>query len=372
MPISPWKSLIILALMFLLVPISSAETMPSPFEDHLLYVAVPGIRDELNHGGSGILVFDIDHGDKFLRRIPARAPDAAGKPEPMRGICASAVTKRLYFTTTKSLTCLDLVSSKILWNKSYPRGCDRMSISPDGATIYLPSMESDWWNVVDASDGRVLNQITTKSGSHNTVLGIDGKHVYLAGLKSKTMTIADTATRQASGTVGPFGGNIRPFTINGSSTLCFCCVDGLLGFEIGDLITGKLLHRVRVEGFETGPTKRHGCPSHGIAMTPDESEIWVSDAHNKQAHIFDATVTPPTLKASVTLREEPGWITFSIDGRYAFISTGDVIDARSKKVIATLEDETGQDVASEKLLEIDFRNGVPVRAGDQFGRGQKQ
>jgi len=40
-------------------------------------------------------------------------------------------------------------------------------------------------------------------------------------------------------------------------------------------------------------------------------------------------------------------------------------------VITTLEDETGQDVASEKLLEIDFSNGVPIRAGDQFGRGQK-
>ena len=47
-------------------------------------------------------------------------------------------------------------------------------------------------------------------------------------------------------------------------------VNELLGFEIGDLVSGKKLHRVEVKGFKKGPTKRHGCPSHGIGLTPDE------------------------------------------------------------------------------------------------------
>ena len=46
-----------------------------------------------------------------------------------------------------------------------------------------------------------------------------------------------------------------------------------------------------------------------------------------------------------------------------------MIDARTRKIVATLKDETGADVQSEKLLEIDFKNGVPVRAGDQFAIG---
>ena len=62
---------------------------------------------------------------------------------------------------------------------------------------------------------------------------------------------------------------IRPLTINSRETLCFVNVNGLIGFEIGDLKTGKMLHRVEVEGFKQGPIKRHGCPSHGIALTPD-------------------------------------------------------------------------------------------------------
>jgi hypothetical protein len=34
-----------------------------------LYVVCPGIRDYLEFGGAGILVFDIDAGHKFVKRI---------------------------------------------------------------------------------------------------------------------------------------------------------------------------------------------------------------------------------------------------------------------------------------------------------------
>lgn len=74
-------------------------------------------------------------------------------------------------------------------------------------------------------------------------------------------------------TVGPFSNAIGQFTINGRQTLCFVNVNALLGFEVGDLQTGKVLHEVAVEGYETGKVKRRGHPSHGIALTRDESEL---------------------------------------------------------------------------------------------------
>ncbi len=336
----------------------------------LLYVAVPGIRDDLQYGGHGLLVFDIDHGHTFVKRIPTAGLRPDGVPDNVKGICASARTKRLYISTTQTLTCLDLVSEKVLWERPYEGGCDRMALSPDGSILYIPSFEKDHWNVADALSGDVIAKIVPKSGAHNTVYGPDGKHVYLAGLRSPLLTVADTATHKASQTIGPFSAAIRPFTVNGSQTLCFVNVNELLGFEIGDLTTGKKLYRVEVKGFETGPVKRHGCPSHGIALTPDESEIWVADAHNQRIHIFDNTVMPPRQVASIRLRDEPGWITFSIDGRLVYPSTGDVIDARTRKIIATLTDENGAAVQSEKLLEIDFEGGQPVKAGNQFGVGE--
>ena len=178
------------------------------------------------------------------------------------------------------------------------------------------------------------------------------------------------ARSQTSTSTGSISAPIRPYTINGSQTLCFVNVNGLLGFEIGDITTGKVLQRVEVRGFKQGPVKRHGCPSHGIGLTPDEKEIWVTDGANCRLHVFDATVMPPQQLQSIELRDQPGWITFSINGRYAYPSTGDVIDTATRRIIAGLQDEHGIAVQSEKLLEIDFRGDRPCSTGNQFGIGQ--
>jgi YVTN family beta-propeller protein len=342
---------------------------PNAGERHFLYVAVPGIRNYLEFGGAGVLVFDMDRDYAFVRRIQTPASQKP-KPENVKGICASAATRRLYFTTLTRLYCLDLVTEKTLWDKDLPGGCDRMAIAPDGKLLYVPSLEGPHWNIVDGASGDVVAQVEPKSGSHNTICGLDGSRVYLAGLRSRLLSVLDTKTRKVEKTVGPFGGPIRPFTVNAAQTLCFVNVNGLLGFEVGDLATGKMLHRVEVQGFKTGITKRHGCPSHGIGLTPDEKEIWVCDAFNSRLHVFDATVMPPKQGPDISLREQPGWVTFSLDGRHAYPSTGEVIDTKTKKIIAALKDEEGRQVHSEKLVEVHCKDGVPLRAGDQFGIGR--
>jgi hypothetical protein len=341
-------------------------------ERRLLYVAAPGIRNYLEYGGHGLLVFDIDNGHKFVKRIPTAGLDAAGNPLNVKGICASVQTKRIHISTTVSLMCLDMVSEKLLWERKYDKGCDRMALSPDGKTLYLPSLENDQWYVLDALSGDEITRITPKSRAHNTVYGPDGKWCYLAGLGSPLLSVADTSTHTVHHTVGPFTHSIRPFTINGSQTLVFVCINECLGFEIGDLTTNKKLHRVEVQGFKMGPVKRHGCPSHGIGLTPDEKEVWVCDAHNQRMHVFDATVMPPKQVASIQCRDEPGWISFSLDGKLAYPSSGDVIDVKTREIVARLTDEQGRAVGSEKLLEIDWADSAPVRAGNQFGVGQVQ
>ena len=334
-----------------------------------LYVATPGVRNYLEYGGHGLLVFDIDNGHQFVRRIPTGGIKPDGTPINVKGICASAETDRLYISTIETLMCLDLKTDRLLWERRYEGGCDRLSISPDGRTIYQPSFEKDHWHVLDGRTGDVVARIDPKSRAHNTVYGPSGKACYLAGLGSPLLTVADTSNHTAVKTVGPFTHNIRPFTVNGSETLAFVCINECLGFEIGDLRTGRKLHRVEVQGFSQGPVKRHGCPSHGIGMTPDETEIWVCDAHNQKMHIFDATKMPPRQVASISCRDEPGWITFSIDGTLAYPSSGDVVDVKTRKVVTQLTDEQGRAVGSEKLLEIDIRDGEIVAAGNQFGVG---
>ncbi len=365
------------ALFFLFVALLTGAPLhfgktPRSGESHLLYVASPGIRNYTEYGGVGILVYDMDDGFKFVRRIPTWPATSGEKVENVKGIAASARTGRVYVTNNKRMMALDAVSGKVLWDLAYEGGCDRMAISPDGSTLYVPQLEGNFWHVVNAETGAVITSIETDSGAHNTIYSNDGKIIYMAGLRSPSLTIATAQGNKVLRTVGPFSHSIRPFTVNGSGTLCFVNVNELLGFEVGDLRTGKKLCQVAVEGYKPGPVKRHGCPSHGIALTPDEKELWLADGANNALHIFDATVMPPKQIETIKLRDMPGWISFSMDGRYAVPSTGEIIDVATKKIVATLTDEAGRAVQSEKMLDLTVVNGKVVRAGNQFGVGMKR
>ena len=48
----------------------------------------------------------------------------------------------------------------------------------------------------------------------------------------------------------------------------------------------------------------------------------------------------------------------------------EVIEVASRQKVALLTDEKGREVHSEKMVEIHFRGGLPVAAGDQFGVGR--
>jgi DNA-binding beta-propeller fold protein YncE len=333
-----------------------------------LYVAVPGIRDYLGYGGHGILVFDIDNDHRFVKRIATKGFHPDGSPSNVKGVAVSIPLNSIYVSTIESLQRIDLATDKIIWEKTFEGGCDRMSISPDGKTMYLPSLENTFWNVVDCATGQVIKKIEVNKRAHNTIYGLSGEHVYLDDIASPWLYMADARKHELVNKTGPFSNFVRPFTINGKETLTYVTVDSLLGFEVGDLATGKKLAHVEVQGWEAGPVIRHGNPSHGIALTPDEKELWLADGHNMRLHVFSA-IPPYQQLTTIPLSDMPGWISFSIDGKYVYPSSGEVIEAKTRKIITKLQDEFYNSVASEKMVEIDLAGNKAIKAGNQFGIG---
>ena len=359
----------VILLMSLAAHAAGVARASEPLTGHYLYVATPGIRDYLGYGGHGLLVFDIDNHHQFVKRIPTRGFHQDGRPSNVKGIDVSLPLNSVFITTLQSMQRIDLGIEKIVWERPYPGGCDRMSIAPDGMTMYLPSLEKDFWNVVDCTTGDVITQIKVHSRAHNTIYGPSGKQVYLADIGSPLLHVADTATHKIARTVGPFSAGIRPFTVNSDESLAFVNVNELLGFEVGDLKTGKTVASIQVLGWEKGPVRRHGNPSHGIALTPDESELWVSDGHNMRMHVFSAKA-PYQQLTTIPLGDMPGWVTFSVDGQYAYPSSGEVIHAKTRKVLYLLQDENQNYVSSEKMIELFLKDGRATKAGDQFGLGR--
>lgn len=334
-----------------------------------LYVAVPGIRDYMGYGGHGLLVFDMNNNHQFVKRIETSGFHPNKKPSNVKGIAVSIPNNSIYISTLESLQRIDLTTGKIIWEKMIDGGADRMSISPDGKIMYLPSLENKFWNVVNCKTGEIIKKIPGFNRAHNTVYGLSGNYVYLGDLGSPWLKIADTKTHTIVNQIGPFGNFIRPLTVNGKETRAYVTVDSLLGFEVGDVQTGKKLARITVEGWDKGPVRRHGNPSHGIGLTPDEKELWVCDGFNMRLHVFSA-VEPYQQLTTIALQDMPGWVTFSLDGKYAYPSSGEVIDVKTRKILLTLTDEFNNSVASEKMVEVDFENGKALKAGDQFGIGR--
>ena len=338
----------------------------------LLYVGVPGAGNENEYRGVGILVFDIDNGHKFIKRIPTWAAPSGQQPEQMRGIAASAAARRLYVSTVKRLAAFDLVTEKIIWEKTYEGDCcDRLGLSPDESVIYAPAIGAPKWYVVNAADGALLGTVPVMGWPRQAIFSRDGSLVYLSAWESPVLSVVDTKSHKVVREVGPFTSFVCPFTLNGRASQVFANVDGLIGFEVGDLQTGLILDRVVIEGYQMELGDKYECPSHGIALTTGEDEVWVADGVDNRLHVFDATTYPPVPSTTVEVRAQPRWVTFGIDGRYVYPSTGDVIDRASRKVVATLEDDRGQFVHSERMLEIQFAGSNPIKAGNQAGTGEK-
>lgn len=332
---------------------------------------------------SGISVYDINDGHRFLRKV--EAPDTGV----YKGIAASPVLGKLYLTSNlkDELLCLDLETDMIVWRKKYGGYADSLAITPDGKTLYVPFRDEDSWLVIDAAGGEVKAKIPVGRGKnyddhpigsigpHNTWMNAAGTRVYLEVLTLPYVFIVDTATNQIIGKVGPFSRGIRPFTVSDDEQYVFANVDWLLGFEVGAARNGnewggKMLYRAeaqtpaeRLAQLPNPPAhKPHSTMSHGINIRPDQKEVWVVDGVYGYVYVYDVTVMPPKHAASVPLFKDPkeqprpGWISFSIDGRFAYPDGGAVIDSRTKKVVARIP-------TSEKLIEIDFLDGKPVKAG---------
>ena len=100
-----------------------------------------------------------------------------------------------------------------------------------------------------------------------------------------------------------------------------------------------------------------------------ETQVWVVDGINDYVRIF-ANDEGYRFLGSIRMTASPGWISMGLGGRYAYISSGDVVDVQRRKVITQLKDEFGRLLGSEKLLDMVFKGGKLQRVSNQFGNGE--
>ena len=361
----------------------------------LLYVALPGgsaggqFSSEMN--GLGIVVLDVDRNFEFVKRIPTYNIAAAVRPAEAAGIAASPATNMIYLAMRGRLTAFDLATDQKVWDNTYDGFCcERQEITPDGLTIVAGSNLRNFWYVIDARTGEMKGKIqAAATDAHNMALSADGKTVLMAP-NGVTVTVGDVPSMKAIRTI-TFSDHVRPLVINHDATRVYANLNNLLGFEIADVKTGEVIKRIEApaEMWKEKWANRdkpgvrffgHGCPSHGIALTPDESELWVVDNINYGVLVYDNTGEWPVYRSTFPTTASADWITMGLDGRYAYLSSADIVDVKTKKIVGQMKDEYGRPMHSEKFLELAFRETPGkeygtvgevklVRTVSQFGQG---
>ena len=348
---------------------------------HYEYVINPG----------SVTVYDIDH--NFTQVQTITLPFSTEQ----RGVVVNPPSHMMYIsygsfgpgsgTTDGSLLAYNLVTKKVVYNKSYDHGVDSMSITPDGKTIYMPQGENyetspGYLYVINAKTGNQTGKIAVGAGPHDSLMSLDGKTVYVGVVNAPYLYEINTATNTVIRPVGPVGKGVgvRPFDISSGGAYAYMEVDNLIGFEVGDLSTGQILYRVAVPGVTDPPAYQAiGAASHGITLSPNGQHLYTMDAGHNDVHVFSTSPmpsAPPELVNTIPLTYIPcnygcggssGWLQSSTDGSLIFVGNfGDVISTASNTVVGTIPAMADTRVT----IEVDWQNGVPIATSGRQMLGQ--
>ena len=217
---------------------------------------------------------------------------------------------------------------------------NELAVTPDGKFAYVP-VNDGHWEVIDLAKAKVIERISAGGGSrpHNTLCSADGKHMYLAPMGSpKRVLVADTATHKVVAEI-PFSNVIRPIALSDDEKRLYVNVDGLVGIEVADVPSRKMIHRVPAE--LTPEQKKVASRSHGVCLRPDQKEVWTCDVENFQVQVFDVTGDVPKQTHTIPIGSRVYWLTFRPDGKVCYVSArgaGEVaaVDTETKKVVARI------------------------------------
>ena len=238
------------------------------------------------------------------------------------------------------LIAIDTATDKIKWRHDMDGMTHHMSVSKDGKHIYVPYYDTWWLAVVDVEQRQLIKKIFIGHGGHVTKVSANGERLYVGSMMNDTLTVIDTKSLEVINQFG-FRDGVRPFAIPKDESVIYVQQFWLNGFVVLDPETRKQ-RTVNLSDLGRELPMPESYPqnvNHGIALTPDESELWC----NSTALEFVAVYTHPGLEhvANIPVGKEPNAIAFSGDGKYAYVSNRksdniSIIDTKTHKEIKRL------------------------------------
>lgn len=274
----------------------------------------------------------------------------------IHGVAVAPDGLKLYFSSeaTHTLDVVDATTFEIVKQIPLSGRPNNISIGKDGHYIYVGIMQLPGGiDIIDTTNNENVRHITTESRVHNTYVTPDGEYL-VAGTFGGTgnLDVYSTETEERVFQMYPpstdqFLEGIRPIAFDsypdGSTKNIYVQISFFHGFKVVDFNTRKEIAHIELPSVpeeEQDPPPYNGAPAHGIGVAPDQKSLWVCSRLNGYVYVYSL----PALKyvGAVKAGSHPDWITFSPDGRFAYVANGhsndvSIIDTKELKEVVRLE-----------------------------------
>jgi len=247
--------------------------------------------------------------------------------ERVHGIAVQPNGKRLFATVESdhTLRIVDIKSGETETIKVSGRP-NQVAVTPDGKYVVVPIRDGDKVDIVDVAKKEVVKSLPIKE-PHNALNTGSNRYVFVSSMGSHEVNVIDLEKMDYSAVI-PAGGRPRPYAVSPDGKTMFVAVAELHGFDIVDIAEKKVLDRVEMPAehptphpmqYETADTR-----THGLALTPDGGELWVTSLLDDCVYIYD--VKARKIVGKVQTGSGPNWMAFTPDGKLLCVSNADSDD----------------------------------------------
>jgi YVTN family beta-propeller protein len=253
---------------------------------------------------------------------------------------------KLLFVTVESDHTLRIVDTSTNETKATikltgrPNEC---AVTPDGKYVAVPIRDGDSVDIVDVMQKKVVKTLPIKE-PHNAVSTASNRYLFVSSMGSNAVNVIDLKTMSFSAVV-PAGGRPRPYVISSDGKTMYVAVSFLHGFDIVNIPQKKVLERVQMPARRSGPPRprKFETPdtlTHGLALTPDGKELWVTSLLDDSIYIYD--LQAKKFSGPLATGDGPNWIVFSPDGKYGCVSNTDsddvsIFDVKERRAVARVK-----------------------------------
>jgi YVTN family beta-propeller protein len=248
--------------------------------------------------------------------------------ERVHGVCVQADGKRLFATVESdhTLRIIDTASQQTIATVKVSGRPNQCAATPDGKYVAVPIRDGASVDIIDVLQEKIVKNLPIKE-PHNALNTGSNRYIYVSSMESHEVGLIDLEKMEFVEHI-PTGGRPRPYVISPDGNTMYVALAELHGFEIVDIPGKKAVERVEIPAehaelrklqFETQDTR-----THGLALTPNGRELWVSSLLDDAMYIYDVKAKKVT--GRVSTGEGPNWIVFTPDGKYACVSNTDTDD----------------------------------------------